>query len=221
MSVYELSSVHALSAASLAAFATTTFVMNITPGPAVMQVVGHSISNGWKASQASILGIFAANALYCALSVLGLGAVILAAPSLFEVIKWCAVAYLTWLAARALWSAFRARRPLDAPTLQARPLALFRQSFVLQGANPKSVLYFCTLLPVFAGEAAGAPLRIAVLGLVATLMEYPVLLGYSLLASRARRWFSGTVKPRVLDGVSGSALLAAAGTVAGATLRHR
>lgn len=215
MSVYELS------AASLIAFATTTSLMNITPGPAVMQVVGHSMSNGWRASQASILGIFAANAMYCALAVLGLGAVILAAPSLFEVIKWCGVSYLAWLGVKALRAACRAGAPWQAPTLKARPLALFRQSFVLQGANPKSVLYFCTLLPVFAGEAEGAPLRIAVLGLVATLMEYPVLLGYSLLAARASAWFSGTLRPRILDGLSGAALVAAAGTVASTTLRNR
>jgi homoserine/homoserine lactone efflux protein len=214
-------SIHELSAASLAAFATTTLVMNITPGPAVMQVIGHSISNGWRASQASILGIFAANALYCALSVLGLGAVILAAPSLFEAIKWCGVTYLGWLGITALRSALRAGSPRQAPALRARPLALFRQGFVLQGANPGAVLYFCTLLPVFAGDVEGAPLRIAILGLVATVLEYPVLLGYALLASRARRWFSGTEARRALDALSGSALLLAAGSVARATLRHR
>ena len=210
-----------LSAASLLAFATTTTLMNVTPGPAVMQVVGHSMSNGWRHAQASILGIFAANALYCALSVLGLGALILAAPSLFEVLKWCGVSYLAWLGVKALRAAVRPGAPLPAPALHARPRALFRQSFVLQGANPKSVLYFCTLLPVFAGDAEGAPLRIAVLGLVATVMEYPVLLGYSLLAASASRWFRGSAGRRVLDGLSGSALLAAAGTVAGNTLRQR
>ncbi|MET0486703.1 MAG: LysE family translocator [Candidatus Rokuibacteriota bacterium] len=210
-----------LSAASLLTFATTTTLMNVSPGPAVMQVVGHSMSNGWRPAQASILGIFAANALYCALSVLGLGALILAAPSLFEVLKWCGVFYLAWLGVKALRAAVRPGAPLPAPALHARPRALFRQSFVLQGANPKSVLYFCTLLPVFAGDAEGAPLRIAVLGLVATVMEYPVLLGYSLLAASASRWFRGSAGRRVLDGLSGSALLAAAGTVAGNTLRHR
>ena len=210
-----------LSAASLLAFATTTTLMNVTPGPAVMQVVGHSMSNGWRPAQASILGIFAANALYCALSVLGLGALILAAPSLFEVLKWCGVSYLAWLGVKAVRAALRPGAPLPAPALHAHPRALFRQSFILQGANPKSVLYFCTLLPVFAGDAEGAPLRIAVLGLVATVMEYPVLLGYSLLAASASRWFRGSAGRRVLDGLSGSALLAAAGTVAGNTLRHR
>jgi len=37
-----------MSAPSLVAFATTTTLMNVTPGPAVMQVVGHSISDGWR-----------------------------------------------------------------------------------------------------------------------------------------------------------------------------
>src|SRR5262245_44068853 len=207
-------SLHELSAGALVAFATTTTIMNLTPGPAVMQVIGHSLGNGWRASQASIFGILAANALYCALSVLGLGAVILAAPSVFEAIKWCGVLYLGWLGLGALRSAARARTPLQPPALRARPLALFRQSFVLQGANPGAVLYFCTLLPVFAGEVVGAPVRIAVLGLVATVLEYPVLLGYALVASHARRWFGRSGARRALDALSGSALLLAAGSVA-------
>jgi hypothetical protein len=51
--------------------------------------------------------------------------------------------------------------------------------------------------------------------------EYPVLLGYTRLASRASQWFSRARKPRVLDGVSGAARLAAAGSVATASLRTR
>ena len=212
-------SIHELSAGALIAFATTTTIMNVTPGPAVMQVIGHSLGNGWRASQASIAGILAANALYCALSVLGLGAVILAAPSAFEAMKWCGVAYLGWLGLKALRAALGPGSPQAPPALRARPLALFRQSFVLQGANPGAVLYFCTLLPVFAGDVEGAPLRIAVLGAVATLLEYPVLLGYALLASHARRWFGGHGARRALDALSGSALLLAASSVARASLR--
>ncbi len=215
MNIYELS------AATLLAFATTNFLLNITPGPAVMQVIGHSISNGWQASQASIGGILVANAMYCALSVLGLGALILTVPALFEAIKWCGLSYLAWLGLKSLRAAFQPGARADAPALIARPLTLFRQSFVLQGANPKSVLFFCALLPTFAGEAHGAPLRIAVLGMVAIAMEYPVLLAYSLMASKARAWLRGTRGKRMLDGLSGTALLAAAGTVASTTLRQR
>jgi threonine/homoserine/homoserine lactone efflux protein len=95
--------------------------------------------------------------MYYALSVLGLGAVILAAPSLFEIIKWCGVAYLGWLGLKALRSACRAAATLRAPILRARPLVLFRQRFVRQNANPKSVLYFCTLCPCSRATPRGRP----------------------------------------------------------------
>jgi hypothetical protein len=73
--------------------------------------------------QASILGIFAANALYCALSVLGLGALILAAPSLFEVLTWCGVSYLAWLGVKALRAAMRpGAARLLAPGFSREPL---------------------------------------------------------------------------------------------------
>ena len=146
---------------------------------------------------------------------------IFAAPRLFGVIQWCGVAYLSWLGLRALRAAFERRDALEAPRPRAGAASLFRQSFLLQAANPKSVLFFCTLLPVFAGQAEGAPARIAVLGVAAILSEYPVLLGYSVLASRAARLFRGDRERRVLDGLSGAALLCAAGTVARASLRAR
>ncbi|HYM68010.1 MAG TPA: LysE family translocator [bacterium] len=170
----------------LAAFLTTNFLLNITPGPAVMQVVGHSIHNGWRPAQASILGILTANGMYGMLAALGLGALILALPQLFEAVKWVGVAYLAWLGVRALYHACRSQ-PANTPTGErARPVQLSRQSFLLQGANPKSVFFFCALLLAFAGSGdGGAPARIVLLGLLALGLEYPVLLAYSLLAARA------------------------------------
>ena len=164
-----------ISLPTLIAFATTTFLLNITPGPAVMQVIGHSVSNGWKRAQASILGICAGNAVYCLLAVFGLGALILAVPRAFEIVKWCGVLYLCWLGGKSILSAFKGSRAQEAPTLQASSSVLFRQSLLVQAANPKSYLYFCALLPTFAGEAEGAPLRMAILGIVSMIMEYPVL----------------------------------------------
>lgn len=206
---------------SLAAFATTSFLLNITPGPAVMQVVGHSMVNGWRPAQASVLGILAANGMYCMLAALGLGALVLAVPQLFEAVKWVGMAYLAWLGIRALRSACSADRAGVTRGPAARPSQLFRQSFLLQGANPKSVLTFCALLPAFVGSADGASARIVVLGFLAIAWEYPVLLAYSAMASKARALaFSGRGR-RILDALSGCALLGAAGSVAATSLQRR
>jgi threonine/homoserine/homoserine lactone efflux protein len=204
-----------------AAFLTTNFLLNITPGPAVMQVVGHSMANGWRPAQASILGILTANGMYCAFAALGLGALILALPQLFDAVKWAGMAYLAWLGLRALGNAFGSRPIETTASGHARPAELFRQSFLLQGANPKSVFFFCALLPTFAGSAVGAPARIALLGAVALVLEYPVLLAYALLAARARVVVTGGFGRRALDFLSGCVLLGAVSRVAATSAQRR
>jgi homoserine/homoserine lactone efflux protein len=213
--------VFGISSAWLAAFVTTSTLLNITPGPAVMQVVGHSMVNGARSGQASIAGILSANAMYMALAALGLGALILAVPQLFEAIKWCGMAYLAWLGLKSLKGAWAGHGAGATATLPppAPAWSLYRQSFLLQGANPKSVVFFCALLPTFAGSADGAPMRIVMLGLLAIVIEYPVLLAYSLAASKARLWLQGPAGRRMLDALAGVALLGAAGSVASTSLR--
>ncbi|HLN13973.1 MAG TPA: LysE family translocator [bacterium] len=197
----------------LVTFLAVNFLLNVTPGPAVLQVVGHSMANGWRPAQVSILGILSANAVYCGCSALGVGAVILAAPQLFEAVKYAGTAYLAWLGISAL----RGVGTLGAAAVSvgppARPSALFRQSFVLQSANPKSVLFYCAMLPVFAGAAEGAAGRIVLLGIFSFVLEYPVLLAYSLLASRVRVWLSRGRGRILLQAGRSLALLAAAGLV--------
>jgi len=202
----------------LVTFLTVNFALNITPGPAVLQVVGHSMANGWRPAQASILGILSANAVYCLCSALGVGALILAVPQLFEAVKYAGTAYLAWLGILAVRGAGTLGAAEVSVGPAARPSALFRQSFVLQSANPKSLLFFCAMLPVFAGAAEGAAARIVLLGVVSLLLEYPVLLAYALLATRMRVWLSHGRGRALVQAGSGLALLAAAGLVAATSL---
>lgn len=210
----------AFDTATLAAFFTTSFLLNITPGPAVLRTIGDSMQHGAGPAHGTIFGILGANAMYCALAVLGLGAVILAFPSLFEIIKWVGVCYLLWIAFGALRAAWRGGAALAAP-VPAEGRKLFIRSFLLQSMNPKSSLFFCAMLPVFAGEAEGAPMRIAILGALAILSEYPVLLGYALLGARALAFARTPTARRITDALSGFALIGAATMVARTALERR
>jgi threonine/homoserine/homoserine lactone efflux protein len=205
----------------LTAFATTHILLCLTPGPAVMQVVAHTMVNGWRPAQASIFGVLGANGMYCMLAALGMGTLILALPELFEIIKWVGMTYLAWLGIRSLASALRPSRLATPEVERTAPIRLFRQSFLLQGANPKSVLTFCALLPAFVGDIDGAAIRIIALGIIAIVVEYPILLAYSLLASRARRLITTGNGRRLLNAFSGCALIGAAGSVAVTTLQRR
>lgn len=197
---------------TLGIFLMTNFVLNITPGPAVMLVTSHSLVNGWRRAQFSVLGILSGNALYCLLSAFGLGTLFMRAPALVGIVKGVGALYLAWIGLRALMSSESS--PLRATSRGEAPLALYRQALLLQLSNPKSVLFFCALLPQFAPAGAPALLSMLVLGFSAILLEYPVLCAYTALGAQATRLTASPRSMHVLRILSGTLLLAAAGRVA-------
>src|SRR5215469_9548640 len=181
-----------MTVATLIAFIVTSLILDFTPGPAVLKVVGDSMTHGWRRTQPSIAGILAANATYCLLSVVGLAALVLAFPAVFDAIKWIGMLYLVWIGLRMAYAALFGStvRPSAAPL--SSPARLFYSSFVLQGANPKAVLYYVAILPAFVGNGAHAAKWFLLLGVLEIAMEYPALLFYSfvsgsLLAFASRR----------------------------------
>lgn len=210
-----------MTASVLIAFIVTSLAMDFTPGPAVLKVIGDSMTHGWRRTQPSIAGILSANAMYCMLSALGLSALVLAFPMLFDAIKWIGVAYLGWIGLRAIHAALFSEEGRVAPSPRTSATRLFSTSFVLQGANPKSFLYFAAILPAFAGNADNVPLWIILLGIISVCLEYPVLLFYSLLGGTIANFASRGFGRRILDAVAGVAVIGAAMMVARTSLQNR
>lgn len=194
-------------------FLMTNLVLSLTPGPAVMLVTGHALANGWRRSQASVLGIMSGNTIYCLLSALGLGVLFVRAPMLADAVKFAGAAYLVWIGARAIFSS-GAKLALNSGLPNARPLALYRQALVLQLSNPKSVLFFCALLPQFVEPGTASVWPMLALGFSAIMLEYPVLCAYTALGAQATRLTSSPRAVRGLNMLSGGLLMLAAARVA-------
>ena len=78
----------------LLVFAITEFLLCLTPGPAVLLVVSQSVRSCFRSSLKGMAGILTGNAIYFALSALGLGALLMSSATLFQIIKWVGAAYL-------------------------------------------------------------------------------------------------------------------------------
>lgn len=193
-------------------FLMTNFVLSLTPGPAVMLVTGHALANGWRRSQSSVLGIMSGNTTYCLLSALGLGVLFVRAPMLVNVVKFAGAAYLLWIGLRAMFGT-GGNLALSSGAPNARPLALYRQALVLQLSNPKSVLFFCALLPQFVEPGTASVWPMLALGFSAILLEYPVLCAYTALGAQATRLTSSPRAVRGLNVLSGGLLMLAAARV--------
>ena len=130
------------------AFLTVMFAMSMMPGPAMLFAVAAGMSRGFKGALLATLGMNTAALAWFVASALGL--VILAAtlPWLFKVAGWLGVGYILWMGIDSIRGAFKAE--VEAPrSLKAATGALFRTGFVVQGTNPKALLFFTAVLPPF------------------------------------------------------------------------
>ena len=196
------------------AFCVMDVVMCFTPGPAVLYVVSVALSRGFRPGLAAAGGILAGNTLYFALSATGITAVLLASGALFDALKTAGAGYLVWVGLRMVLS--RNETPVTVAPRHER--SAFLRGFVVQGANPKALIFFVALVPQFIDPASSLGLQILILGVTGVVIELAVLTLYVTLAVRARR-LAGARLAGTLERVGGAFLVAAGARLAVARAR--
>ena len=190
-------------------FAVTEFLLSMTPGPAVLLVVSQGMKFGFASSIRGTLGILTGNAIYFALSAAGLGALLIASATLFEVIRWVGVAYLVYVGVRMLISKTDSQTIVDKSTSPRRSLKLFSQGLITQLSNPKAIVFFTALLPQFISPGNQVFQQFLLLGVTSIAVEFPVLLVYGLIAERGVSMIPKGRLSAVPDRVAGAFLIGA------------
>ncbi|TYB89237.1 LysE family translocator [Oceaniovalibus sp. ACAM 378] len=127
----------------LLAFLPASLALNLTPGADMMFCLGQGLRAGWRPAVAASAGIALGGMVHVALAGLGLGAVVAAAPWVFEAIRWVGVLYLLWLAVATL----RAKTRADVPVVRSR--RALRDGLVVNLSNPKVILFVLAFVPQF------------------------------------------------------------------------
>ncbi len=73
-------------------YSVTVFVASIVPGPSMLLALTHGMKYGAKRTIVSALGNVSVTLLQAAISIAGLGAILLASEGLFNIIKWAGAA---------------------------------------------------------------------------------------------------------------------------------
>ena len=200
-------------AANLLAFALVAIPIILLPGPAVLFVIGRSLSLGRMGGLLSVLGNAVGGLVIVAAVALGVGYVIAQSVILFTVIKIVGGAYLIYLGVQAI----RHRRErADAAAAPARTTSwprLLLQGFIVGLSNPKTIVFFIAVLPQFVDFGAGAiPLQLLTLG---TLFVTIGLLSdgvWALAAGFARDWFGRSPRRISTLGATGGVMMIGLGT---------
>lgn len=136
----------------IAGFALAVLLIELTPGPNMGWLVALTLADGKRAGLAAISGIALGLAGNAALSVVAASFILAQDAALAQVMSVLAAAMMGWLA----WQAWRMSGNASAIAI---PRAVTRPNFfaglVINLLNPKSALFFITVMPQFV--AGGQP----------------------------------------------------------------
>jgi threonine/homoserine/homoserine lactone efflux protein len=134
-------------------FLAAGFLLNLTPGPDTVYILGRSIAQGREAGIASALGICVGSIFHTCAAALGLSAILATSAVAFVAIKVFGGAYLIFLGIKLLLDR---RRELSLPSnfRQRISAAAFQQGVFTNVLNPKVALFFS---PFFRSSSTREP----------------------------------------------------------------
>ena len=134
-------------------FLAAGILLNLTPGPDTVYILGRSIAQGREAGIASALGICVGSIFHTCAAALGLSAILATSALAFSAIKLLGGAYLIFLGIKMLLDR---RKYLSLPSNFRRrtTTAAFRQGVLTNVLNPKVALFFLAFLPQFIDPAS-------------------------------------------------------------------
>jgi threonine/homoserine/homoserine lactone efflux protein len=149
-------------------FVLSGFLLNITPGPDTLYIVGRGSTQGLRAGAVAALGIGAGTLVHISAAALGLSAILAASATAFTVVKLVGAAYLLYVGISLIRSAGAAKSsPSTVVTPPASTRSIFVQGFLTNVLNPKVALFFLAFLPQFVAANAGSkPLAFLFLGVI-------------------------------------------------------
>ena len=197
-------------------FVVSGILLNLTPGPDTMFILGRSLTGGARAGVAAALGICVGSIAHTLLAALGLSAILATSALAFTVVKVAGATYLIYLGLRLVLT--RAAQAAEGPAAAGAgvPRSAFVQGIVTNLLNPKVALFFLALLPQFI-DPASEHKTLAFLALGATFITTGLLwcLVLAVAAGRLQGFFRRNPHVRVLiDRAVGGLFLLLAGRLA-------
>ena len=139
-------------------FLVTGIVLNLTPGPDTLYILGRGMAQGRGAGIASALGIGTGSLVHTLAAALGLSALLATSASAFLAVKLAGAAYLIYLGCRMLFG--RASAAIVQANFSTSGFsAIYRQGLLTNVLNPKVALFFLAFVPQFI--AADSPAKFA------------------------------------------------------------
>lgn len=199
--------------ASFFTFLVAISLLTMSPGIDTVVVIRNTMRggriDGLTTSFAICCGLF----VHALVSAVGISFILLQSASLFALLKLVGATYLIWLGFKSLRSAWGKGLSTmavntDAAGKRVSLTQSFREGFLSNVLNPKTIVFYMAFLPQFIQPHESVMLKSMFLAGVHFVIGNLWQLLLILMVAKARQWLSSDKAMRWMDGVVGSIMMA-------------
>ena len=189
-------------------FALTVIPLIFTPGPDMLFILSQVMGKNAKAGIMATIGVCCGYLIHSILVALGIAAIIVSFPILFETIKWLGIAYLLFLAF-GLFKSVLSKKTLKIDNKSvSNPI---KKGFFTALLNPKGMLIYFAILPQFINKSENTVIQGLVLSFIFIGLCFIVYSALSILCAKlSQRAQINERRQKWIDGSSGGLLALAA-----------
>jgi len=194
----------------LVAFVGVAVVVVVTPGPDTALTLRNALVGGRRAGVLTAVGVVGGQAIWTLATSAGIAALLVASRPAFTALRYAGAAYLIYLGLRSLLAAVRGggTPALDRGPGRPPPVAAFRQGIISNLANPKSAVFFTSLLPQFAPSGRASFPALLALGLLYCSITLAWLSAYAVAVAKVGVVLRRPIIRRAIEAVTGVVLAA-------------
>jgi homoserine/homoserine lactone efflux protein len=165
----------------------------ISPGPAIILAINNSLSYGIKSVFISSLGNLSGLLILSSVAMLGLGAILQTSGLLFNILKFVGACYLIYLGIKKLKSNnILTDNIVGVVATPKSKRQLYKEGFLIAATNPKAILFFTALFPMFINSKTSIGPQFFILTSTFMLYSFISLLSYGVLSKSIKYWlYSG------------------------------
>ena len=197
-------------------FFVATILLCFSPGPGALSSMSAGMKYGWQRGMWNCIGMQVSIMVNVTIIALGLGAILMASETAFEIMKWCGALYLMWLGVQKFREAPVAFEEIAARTefKDTTAKGIFMQGFLVSQTNPKGLIFLLAVLPQFVDPTQPVAIQYVILTLTLNVVDFIAMGCYTAFVAKVQRLLKDPAHIRWTNRGIGSLFVAAGGALA-------
>jgi len=188
------------------AYVLIAFFTIVSPGAAILLAIHNGLSLDLRAVMLSSLGNILGLFILSTVAMFGVGVLLQTSSLFFLILKVIGALYLIYLGLKQIFGDHAALVPREETERKKAYDAakVFRKGFLLAVTNPKPILFFTAIFPLFMDSHAAALPQFLIMTATFMGISFASLMFYGYMSGTAKSWFFDANRLKLFHKISGS-----------------